>query len=118
LVFGVPFESQALRWPGAKLNLIGSVRADVMTMPDERTRALVWAGGFLIQLARDQSLPLPLRRQAVVIARHFPTIEQLGSMAISDPAVALAVPERSWSEDCRLGPLRYNTRLSWPPDER
>lgn len=30
-----------------------------MTMPDERTRALLWAGGFLIELARDNSLPSP-----------------------------------------------------------
>ncbi|WP_447584943.1 BPSL0761 family protein [Pseudoxanthomonas mexicana] len=38
-----------------------------MTMPDERTRALLWAGGFLIELARDDSLPLSIRRRALVI---------------------------------------------------
>ncbi len=27
-----------------------------MTMPNERTRALVWAGGFLIELARNRVL--------------------------------------------------------------
>lgn len=47
-----------------------------MTTPDERTRALVWAGGFLIELARDRSLSLDVRRRAVVIARHFPTIKR------------------------------------------
>ncbi len=51
-------------------------------MPDERTRALLWAGGFLIELARDDSLPLDIRRRAVVIARHFPTIEDVSTMAL------------------------------------
>ncbi len=90
-----------------------------MTMPDERSRALVWAGGFLIELARDKSLPLQTRRRAVSIARHFPTIEQLESMAVSDPLVGLAPPPSnpSWLEDCKFGPLRYSTRLEWPHDE-
>lgn len=52
-----------------------------MTMQDERTRALVWAGGFLVELARNDSLPLNVRRRAVVIARHFPTIEDVSAMA-------------------------------------
>jgi hypothetical protein len=50
-----------------------------MTMPDERTRAMVWAGGFLIQIARDRSLPLVSPREAVVIAQHFPTRPRAGS---------------------------------------
>lgn len=36
-----------------------------MTLPDERTKALVWAGGFLIELARDKSLLLRARQRAV-----------------------------------------------------
>ena len=48
-----------------------------MTIPHERTRAMLWAGGFLIELARDTSLPIAVRRRAVVIARHFPTIEDV-----------------------------------------
>lgn len=53
-----------------------------MTMPDERTRALLWAGGFLVELARDDSLPIHVRRRAVVIARHFPTFEDVSAMAL------------------------------------
>ncbi len=87
-----------------------------MTMPDERTRALVWAGGFLVQIARDPQLPLALRKQAVVIARHYPTIEQLASMAISDQAVALVIPDLAWAEAFPHGPLRYGTRLNWPSE--
>lgn len=30
-----------------------------MTMPDERTRALLWAGSFLIELARDEERTHP-----------------------------------------------------------
>ncbi|WP_081974887.1 BPSL0761 family protein [Novilysobacter arseniciresistens] len=91
-----------------------------MTMPDERTRALVWAGGFLIEVARDRSLPVALRRRAVSIARHFPTIEQLGGMSdasyptrmgphLVDPA---SYPE--WAASCSQGPLTYDIRLGWP----
>lgn len=90
-----------------------------MTMPDERTRALLWAGGFLIELARDKRLPVDIRRSAVVIARHFPTIEDVSTMAIfrhsSGLGIGLAPPSEcpAWSEDLRYGPLRRSTRLSW-----
>lgn len=93
-----------------------------MTMPDERTRALLWAGGFLIELAKDTSLPLVIRRRAVVIARHFPTIEDVASMALlrhsSGLGIGLATPGETtgWEEDCQFGPLRHSTRLAWPED--
>ena len=91
-----------------------------MTLPVERTRALLWAGGFLIELARDQRVPLEVRRSAVVIARHFPTIEDIAFMAKfrhpSGFGVGLASPHEtpSWAEDFKFGPLRYSTRLAWP----
>jgi len=93
-----------------------------MTTPHERSRALVWAGGFLVELARDAHLPVNVRQQAVRIARHFPTVEQVSHLAattgsstspfgleLEDPG---ANPE--WSEECRYGPLTFNTRLGWP----
>lgn len=91
-----------------------------MTTPEERTRALVWAGGFLIELARDESLPLAVRRRAVAIARHFPTVEQVSAMAqFRHPTglgMGLDVPkeEPSVSGESRFEPLRYSTRLAWP----
>ena len=97
-------------------------REAIMTMSDERTRALLWAGGFLIELARDTSLPIAVRRRAVVIARHFPTIEDVSAMALfrhsSGLGIGLAFPSEvsSWADDCRYGPLRYSTRLAWPED--
>ena len=93
-----------------------------MTTPDERTRALLWAGGFLIELARDNSLPLAVRRQAVIIARHFPTIEDVSAMALSMPpsmfGMELTAPAKVdvRSEECRFGLLRHSTRLAWPED--
>lgn len=93
-----------------------------MTMPEERTRALLWAGGFLIELARDERLPLDVRRNAVVIARHFPTIEDVSHMALfrhsSGLGLGLAAPSEapSWAKDCRFGPLRFSTRLAWPEE--
>ena len=91
-----------------------------MTMPDERTRSLLWAGGFLIELARDKRLPLDVRRSAVVIARHFPTIEDVSHMALfrhsSGLGLGLAAPSEVplSTKDCKFGPLRYSTRLAWP----
>lgn len=89
-----------------------------MTMPDERSRALVWAGGFLIQLARDREAPIATRRRAVIIARHYPTIEQLDLMAFAGPSVELSYPHSAWAEQCPEGPLRDNTRLTWPEDDK
>lgn len=92
-----------------------------MTMPDERTRALLWAGSFLIEIAQDKSLPVKLRRKAVVIARHFPTIEEVESMSsphlINFLGPYLENPSRvAWREDGDPGPLTYSTRLAWPED--
>lgn len=93
-----------------------------MTMPDERIRALLWAGGFLIELAQDDGLPLTVRRRAVVIARHFPTIEDVSAMALfrhpSGFGLGLTSPTevRSRNEEGRFGPLRYSTRLAWPEE--
>jgi hypothetical protein len=94
-----------------------------MTTPDERSRALVWAGGFLIEIARDKGgLLLDIRQRAVAIARHFPTIEQVSHMALfrhlSGLDMGLEDPREypAWAKDCKFGPLRYSNRLAWPED--
>lgn len=88
-----------------------------MTMPDERTRALLWAGGFLVELAQNESLPLDVRRRAVAIARHFPTYEDVSTMArpfsllgaeLADPAAV------DMANDLSSRLLRRSTRLAWP----
>lgn len=93
-----------------------------MTMPSERTRALIWAGGLLIELARDRTLPVSLRRRAVMIARHFPTVEDIELMADSMPSASLgcmlgAVEEEWKHESGSHGALQHVTRFGWPGDE-
>lgn len=90
-----------------------------MTMPSERTRALIWAGGLLIELARDRTLPVSLRRRAVVIARHFPTVEDVELMANHMPSGCLgcmlgAIEEEWKRESGSHGALQHFTRFSWP----
>jgi len=91
-----------------------------MTIPEERTLALLNAGGFLIELARDAALPLPVRQRAAAIARHFPTVEDLRFMATPggplDLAPSLTAPDPSAdpADFGRHGPLRYATRVAWP----
>lgn len=113
-------DSQPMRRRARRLASYNPFVRCVMTMPDERTRSLLWAGGFFIELARDESLPVSIRQRAVAIARHFPTIEDVAHMARfrhpSGLGVGLAMPSETtgWAEDCSLGPLRYSTRLAWP----
>lgn len=91
-----------------------------MTMRDERTRALVWAGGFLIELVKDKRLPIDVRRSAIVIARHFPTIEDISFMSAFRHPSGLGIEMESpydtpgWAESCKYGPLTHSTRLQWP----
>jgi hypothetical protein len=89
-----------------------------MTMPTERTRALLWAGGFLIELARDKRLPVEVRRRAVVIARHFPTKEDVTDLAFLQPSESggpLPPPDEvAWKDDCKYGPLLHGSRFGWP----
>jgi hypothetical protein len=94
-----------------------------MTLPVERTRALLQAGSFLIQLAQDDSLPVEVRKRAVVIARHFPTVEDVSHMAMfrhsSGFGVGLANPcEIEWAEGYPSGPLRYSTKFDWPEEDK
>ncbi|WP_338052599.1 BPSL0761 family protein [Pseudoxanthomonas mexicana] len=93
-----------------------------MTTPTERTRALLWAGSLLVDLSEDETLPLPLRRRAVTIARHFPTIEDVSwiteSLRESVLSIQMASPEQVLTEESDLdfAPLRHSTRLRWPDE--
>ncbi|CAN5243920.1 hypothetical protein BH10PSE16_BH10PSE16_42630 [soil metagenome] len=52
-----------------------------MTRPDERTRALRWAGEFLAEARRHEGLPEELRRQIPVILRHYPSSLEIAHQA-------------------------------------
>ncbi len=44
-----------------------------MTMPHERTRAVIAAGEFLRQIEQDVTLSVSLREMANQLLRHYPT---------------------------------------------
>lgn len=44
-----------------------------MTMPNERTRALIQSHDFLVQLGQDQALAESIRRQVCQILRYYPS---------------------------------------------
>ncbi|WP_042955132.1 BPSL0761 family protein [Pseudomonas sp. G5(2012)] len=44
-----------------------------MTMPGERTRAVIQTHEFLVELSRDSSLPEKVRRDAKFLLRHYPS---------------------------------------------
>lgn len=48
-----------------------------MTMPTERTRAIIQAREFLVSLSRDQELPDAVRIEAQRLLRHYPTAQEV-----------------------------------------
>lgn len=90
-----------------------------MTTPSERARSLVWAGAFLVELNKDQTLPLNIRRTAAVIARHFPTtrdIQRMASATSPDIDVASSAQLADWLKDYSQGPLLDSTCLRLPEE--
>ena len=43
-----------------------------MTMPVERTRALRWAGEFLLKVQRGDEFSAEIKREVKFILRHYP----------------------------------------------
>lgn len=48
-----------------------------MTMPSERTRALIQTRDLLVELAQDSALSESIRRQARQLLRHYPTSNEI-----------------------------------------
>jgi hypothetical protein len=111
-------ESHVLRRDLGTMVLVKQPRNREMTTQSERARALVWAGGFLIEVAKDSSLPLELRRKAATIARHFPTIELIAITSTFPPSTSPTHPSREdltiWAAELQHGPLKESTRICWP----
>jgi hypothetical protein len=90
-----------------------------MTIPLERSRAVLWAGGLLVALNGDRRVPMEHRRAATAIARHFPTVEQVGLASLGSVLGKDGLFEHprdcgDWLEKCPGRPLTYSTRLHWP----
>lgn len=58
-----------------------------MTLPCERTRAVVDTRQFLLQLRDDPALPEVIRMQAKALARHFPEPVQIAQLALLEKTV-------------------------------
>lgn len=48
-----------------------------MTMPNERTRALIQTRDLLVELAQDPALSESIRRQARQLLRHYPNSHEI-----------------------------------------
>ena len=49
----------------------------MMTMPHERTRSIIQARDFLVDLSHDQALPESMRNEARRLLRHYPTSNEI-----------------------------------------
>lgn len=59
-----------------------------MTMPAERTRALRWAGEFLRELQSSEGIDPAVKREILVILRHYPSGAEIRAHAQNDPNAA------------------------------
>lgn len=55
-----------------------------MTMPDERTRALIMAGELLLDLRLRRLSPEEAQRQAITALRHYPSESLIQQLAARD----------------------------------
>ncbi|MAD01943.1 BPSL0761 family protein [Halopseudomonas pachastrellae] len=58
-----------------------------MTLPHERTRAIVETEKFLKELSRDSGLPHELRAHAKALLRHYPSASQVFALGRLEEAL-------------------------------
>lgn len=66
-----------------------------MTTPLERTRAVIQARAFLVEIGQDLSLPEVIRQEAHRLLRHYPSREEIllaGKLEESADEGALFMP--------------------------
>src|SRR3546814_3834739 len=81
-----------------------------LTMPDERTRALLQKGAFLKEVAQEVRLPEEVRREAYRLLRHCPTASQVRTMALIYQHAAL---ERYLRSEEHTSELQSLMRISY-----
>ena len=80
-----------------------------MTMPSERTRALVWAAEFLQELRSGSDTPAAIREQAIRVLRHFPE-----SRSIEQEAERQLHRQQESGKSSWLLPVDYHDRPQSP----
>jgi len=66
-----------------------------MTIPSERTRAVMYAKNFIVRVLVDESLPDELRERARRLLKHYPNIVDLKMASEKAPNV-FGEPHESW----------------------
>lgn len=64
-----------------------------MTIPHERTRAIISTEVFLRELSRDRRLPEDIRSNAKHLLRHYPSAEQVISIGRFEACATGNVPD-------------------------
>ena len=77
-----------------------------MTMPSERTRALISAAEFLQDLRFGTDTPDAIRAQAISVLRHFPAARSIEQEAERQMQRPQEIGKSSW-----LLPVDYYERL-------
>ncbi len=70
---------------------------DRMTMPHERLRAIGWGKELLLALQRDPVIPDPLKAEAQLLARTYPTVDRLLGLIHTGPCSREFPPEAAQS---------------------
>ncbi|MDO8651660.1 MAG: BPSL0761 family protein [Undibacterium sp.] len=65
-----------------------------MTMPDERTRALRWAGEFLLKVQFGEEFSAEIKREVKFILRHYPRDFEIKDQARFDASRSTSVWEQ------------------------
>ncbi len=65
-----------------------------MTMPDERTRALRWAGEFLLKVQLGDEFSAEIKREVKFILRHYPRAYEIERQAIFDASRSRTVMDQ------------------------
>ncbi|WP_324608664.1 BPSL0761 family protein, partial [Pseudomonas savastanoi] len=69
---GLPKRAELKTWLASQLRARDDFEDLDMTTPNERTRAVIQTGEFLLELSQDSSLPERIRRDAKFLLRHYP----------------------------------------------
>lgn len=74
-----------------------------MTLPYERTRAVVHTRDFLVQISSDTNLPEPIRNEALRMLRHYPSkYEMLKAGQIEEKHAASAFVDPVFSSSLTI----------------
>jgi len=79
-----------------------------LTLPYERTRAIVETEKFLKELSRDSGLPQELRTHAKALLRHYPSAAQVFSLGRLEEALMEDGPD---ADECRRRVIALHFQL-------